>query len=122
MTHTKGNGVVLVVIPVSCAGDGVKPHFVRLALRIGSFGNDADALTLDVLQLWISFGEVEGDVLDASDGTILHQRVIVLDFSQVRILWLVGVDRDVSVGLGFGGSGRHFFLCGSNFGDVWHGM
>ena len=40
------------------AGDGVQAQFVRFALGVFPFGNDADALAFDVLQPRVAAGQI----------------------------------------------------------------
>ena len=85
------------------AGDGVQPQFVRFAVGVFTLRNDADALTLDVLQLGIAAGQIEGDVLDPTDAAFLNQGVVLGDSAKEGSLGLVSVDRNVGVRLLFGG-------------------
>ena len=99
LTHTQGNRVVLEVVAVAGAGDRVKAEFVRFAVGIFALRNDADALTLDVFQLRLATGEIEGDVLHPADAAVLHQGVVLGHRAEKRGLRLVGVDGNVCVGL-----------------------
>ena len=85
------------------AGDGVQPQLVGFAVGVFTLRNDADALTLDVLQLGIAAGQIEGDVLDPTDAAFLHQGVVLGDSAKKGRLGFVGVDRNVGVRLLFGG-------------------
>ena len=41
------------------AGDGVQAQLVGLAVGVFPFGNDADALAFDVLQLRVAAGQIK---------------------------------------------------------------
>ena len=74
------------------------------AVGVFPFGNDADALPLDVLQLRVAAGQIEGDVLNTADRTVLEQGVVLRHRAHKRCFGLVGVDRNVGVRLLLGGA------------------
>ena len=81
------------------AGDRVQTQFVGFALGIFAIGNDADALAFHVLKLRVATGEVEGDVLNPTNGAVLQQGIVFGHRADEGCLRLVGVDRNVCVGL-----------------------
>ena len=99
LANTEGDGVAFQVVAVAGAGDGIQAQFVGLAVGVLTLGNDADALALDVLQLGVTTGEIKGDVLNATDRTVLKQGIVLGDRPHERGFGLVGVDRNVGVGL-----------------------
>ena len=56
LANAEGDGVALQVVAVAGAGDGVQAQLVGLAVGVFPFGNDADALAFDVLQLRVAAG------------------------------------------------------------------
>ena len=87
-------------------GDGVQAEFVGFAVGIFTLRNDADALTFDVFELGITAGEVEGDVLHPTNATFSNQGIVLPHRAKEGSLGLVGVDRNVGVGLLLGSGGR----------------
>ena len=77
------------------AGNGVETQLVGLACGILAIGNDADALALHVVQM--ASGEVEGDVVHASNGTLGKKAVIACHRADEGILGLVEIDGNVGV-------------------------
>ena len=89
-----------------------------LAVGVLTVGNDADRLTLHVVELGVSTAEIEGDVVHPADGAFSQQAVVLGDGADEGVLRLVEVDGDVGVmhgsSSGFGGGGsRGRAGCGS---------
>ena len=91
---------------MACTGDGVEAKFVRFAVGIFTLRNDADALPFDVFELGITAGEVEGDVLHPTNATVSNQGIVLRHRAKEGRLGLVGVDRNVGVGLLLGSGCR----------------
>jgi len=83
---------------VAGAGNRIQAQLVRLAVGIFTVGNDADALTFDVMKLGVAAAEIEGDVVHPTNGPFSQQAVVLGDRANERILRLVEIDGNVSVG------------------------
>ena len=95
---------------MACAGDGIKPQFVGFAIGVVPFRNDANALAFDVFQLRLASSQIKGDVLNPADGTVGEQGIVFGHRAHERSLGLVGVNRNVGVGLLLRGARRHGFF------------
>ncbi|SBO42923.1 protein of unknown function [Cyanobium sp. NIES-981] len=100
LPHAQRHGVAAHVVAVTGAGDRIEAELVGLAVGVGAIRNDADALALHVVELGITTGQVEGDVIHPADRPLGQQAVVLGDGSDERILGLVEVDRNGGVGHG----------------------